>query len=110
MSLDIYFKDPTATYAGTLSSRNITHNLGEMAKEAGVYQHLWHPEDIGVSIAEQLIGPLEGAIKKMKAHPEYFKSFDSLNGWGTYRDFLPWLEEVLDDCRHYPKALISVSR
>jgi hypothetical protein len=27
---------------------NITHNLGEMAKAAGIYMELWRPEEIGI--------------------------------------------------------------
>jgi signal transduction histidine kinase len=27
---------------------NITHNLNIMADKAGIYQHLWRPEEIGI--------------------------------------------------------------
>ena len=30
---------------------NITHNLNKMASELGVYEHLWRPDEIGVTKA-----------------------------------------------------------
>ena len=39
-------------------SANITHNLTKMADEAGIYECLWRPEEIGITKAGQLIEPL----------------------------------------------------
>ena len=36
---------------------NITHNLTPMAKEADLYQAIWHPEELGFFDAWQLIEP-----------------------------------------------------
>jgi len=109
MSLDIYFKDPTATYSSEVHWQNITHNLGRMASEAGIYKHLWRPEEIGIKTAGQLIKPLETAIKDMEKRPEYYKQFDASNGWGTYNDFMPWLKKLLQACKDYEKSIIKVS-
>ena len=75
---------PTEVY-----SSNITHNLGRMAREAGIYEYLWRPEEVDIMYAWQLIAPLEEGLQKLKAEPEKFKAFDSPNGWGTYDDFVP---------------------
>ena len=32
-------------------SANITHNLGGMADEAGIYEALWRPEEVGIAKA-----------------------------------------------------------
>lgn len=89
---------------------NITHNLTEMAGEAGIYEPVWRPEENQITEASQLIPILEQGIKKMKDDPAHYKQFDSPNGWGVYEDFVPWLERYLDACREYPKAAIYVSR
>lgn len=111
MSLDIYFNDPTATYEGDhLHWQNITHNLGEMADMAGIYNCLWRPEENGINTAGELIPLLEKAIKDMEDRPEYYKQFDADNGWGVYDDFLPWLRRLLEKAKEYPLATIRVSR
>jgi len=89
---------------------NITHNLGEMAFKAGIYKACWRPEEIGATKASDIIEILTKGLEDMKARPEYFKNFDSDNGWGTYKDFLPWVESYLKACREYPEAIIIVSR
>lgn len=107
MSLDVYLTrvQPTGVF-----DANITHNLGGMAEEAGIYQHLWRPEEIGISKAEQLIEPLTKGLELMKSDPERFEAFNSPNGWGLYEDFVPWVERYLEACREYPDADVSVSR
>lgn len=89
---------------------NITHNLTGMAEEAGIYQHLWHPEDIGITRAWQLIEPLRIGIALMKVERLRFKKHDAINGWGTYDNFVPWVEEYLAACERTPEAYVSVSR
>jgi hypothetical protein len=89
---------------------NITHNLTEMAEEAGIYKHLWRPEEIDITTAEQLIQPLEDGLLLMKSDPERFIAYDAPNRWGTYEQFLPWVERYLEACKKYPQARVRVSR
>ena len=107
MSLDVYLTRP-----GTeeVYSANITHNLGKMAQEAGIYEALWRPEEIGVTKAEQLIGPLTDGLAKMKADPKRFEAFNASNGWGLYEHFVPWIEKYLNACRESPEADVRASR
>ncbi|MCA9052084.1 MAG: hypothetical protein KDA89_25275 [Planctomycetaceae bacterium] len=88
---------------------NITHNLGRMAGEAGIYKCLWRPGENGFERARQLIEPLEAALQDMKSRPAHYSQFDAANGWGTYKGFVPWLENLLAACAEYPEAKISVS-
>lgn len=90
--------------------QNITHNLGRMAREAGIYDCLWRAPENGFIKASQLIEPLEKAISEMKEKPDHFKQFDSDNGWGTYKDFLPWLKTLLQACKDNPNGTIEISR
>ena len=115
MSLDVYLEsggpdmiphqdDPYVIYEA-----NITHNLGVMANAAGIYQELWHPDEIGITTAGELIAPLTIGLNKMKADPERYKKFDATNGWGLYEDFVPWIEKYLRACRANPTARVRTS-
>jgi hypothetical protein len=84
--------------------------LNKMADEAGIYEACWRPEEIGATKASDIIPILEKGFEDMKTRPEHFKKFDSENGWGTYEDFLPWVESYLKACQEYPDATIEVSR
>ena len=81
-----------------------------MAEEAGIYQHLWRPDEIGVTHARQLIEPLRAGLALMKAEPERFKKLNPPNGWGSYDVFVPWIEQYLSACESCPGALVEVSR
>lgn len=89
---------------------NITHNLGKMAAEAGIYKHMWRPEELGLTKAHELIVPIEAGLLAMKANPEFYKEHDDENGWGTYDQFVPWIERYLNACKENPDATIEVSR
>lgn len=89
---------------------NITHNLGKMASEAGIYEACWRPEEIGAKYAKDIAPLLEKGLADMKARPSHFEQFNSPNGWGMYEHFVPWVERYLEACRAYPDAEVSVSR
>lgn len=113
MSLDVYLKTapcPACGHSDTLFSANITHNLGAMAGEAGIYEACWRPEEIGITKAAQLIEPLRNAITLMLAEPARFEKHNAPNGWGLYENFLPWLSRYLRACEENPGAEVSVIR
>ena len=88
---------------------NITHNLTDMAEQAGIYESLWHPEKIGATKAKDIIEPLDKGLADLKARPEYFEKFNASNGWGTYKHFVPFVRDYLNACKEYPDATIEVS-
>lgn len=100
----------TATRRVGVYDANITHNLRAMAREAGIYEVCWRPDEVGITKAEQLIGPLRSGIALMKEDPARFKKHNAENGWGLYERFLPWLEEYLAACEANPDADVSVCR
>jgi hypothetical protein len=111
MSLDIWLTTPKCELCGhneEVFSANITHNLGKMAGIAGIYECLWHPEIGNYTEAGELVQPLEEAINKMERFPQRYKKYDADNGWGTYKDFLPWLKKLLEACEEYPESKIGV--
>lgn len=91
-------------------SRNITHNLNKMADEAGIYSHLWRPDEIDVNDASQLIEPLEKGLEILKSNPSKFKQFNPSSGWGTYEGLVDFVDDYLNACKKYPHARIEVSR
>lgn len=140
MSLDVYLirKKWVSYDAGktlteeeeTVYSANITHNLGKMADEAGIYEALWRPhrlkegynilesdhqaewkfEDENKMTAKDIIPLLEKGLADLKSRPEHFEKFNSPNGWGMYEHFVPFVEKYLEACKEYPDAIIEVSR
>ncbi len=89
---------------------NITHNLAKMATAAGLYDACWRPEEAGITKAAQLIPLLQAGLAKLKAEPAKYQQYDAPNGWGTYKQFVPWVERYLAACRDNPEADVSVSR
>ena len=125
MSLDVYLKGPPSTgitrcrCCGHESEEdaseyyyeaNITHNLNAMAEAAGIYQHLWRPEEIGIDHAEQLVEPLTAGLKLLRDYPDKFKAFNPANGWGNYDNLVSFVRKYLAACREHPEAKVSVSR
>jgi hypothetical protein len=109
---------------------NITHNLGEMANKAGIYEALWRPHRLkegynitendhesewkfeaeNETLAKEITPIIEKGLTDMKERPEYYKQFNSPNGWGLYKHFIPWIENYLAACKEYPDAVVEVSR
>lgn len=125
MSLDVYLSGKTRDVQCVCSncdnehtrketesfySANITHNLGKMAEEAGIYEHLWRPDEIGVIKAKQLVEPLTKGLELLKSDRDRFEKFNSSNGWGLYKHFVPFVEHYLNACAANPEADVHVSR
>ena len=108
MSLDVYLNCEHCS--SSLFSANVTHNLNDMAGEAGIYQHLWRPEEVEIEYAKQLIEPLWNGIKLLRADPDRFKKFNPSNGWGNYDIFVSFVKSYLDACVDNPEAAVNVWR
>jgi len=104
MGLSVYIK------GDNLFERNITHNVGKMAKEAGLYEVLWRPEELGITYAGKMIAPLEMGLGLLLGDPEKYKKFNPENGWGSYEGLINFVERYLDACRTHPDKEISVER
>jgi hypothetical protein len=120
MSLDVYLtRKKWISYDGsktlieedeTVYDANITHNLGKMAGESGIYEALWRPEEIGKTKASEIVELLEKGLADLKARSGHFEKFNSLNGWGMYEHFVLFVQKYLEACKEYPDAIIEVSR
>jgi hypothetical protein len=107
MSLDVYLKEVGLV---TLFEKNITHNLGTMAMEAGLYDYLWNPDELEIKHAIELVKPLTIGLELLKSDPERFHKFDPANGWGTYEGLIRFVEAYLEACKENPDAIIEVSK
>lgn len=87
-------KESNLVYSG-----NVTHNLGKMARVAGIYEPLWRPDEIGVKKAAELIEPLEAGLKRLQDSPGEFKQYNPRNGWGDYEGFVAFVQSYLAACR-----------
>ena len=89
---------------------NITHNLNQMADMAGIYKHLWRPDEIGITKAAQLIEPLRAGLTRLRSEPHFFQRFNPANGWGDYDGLVRFVEQYLAACEAEPNADVEVSR
>lgn len=90
--------------------RNITHNLGKMASEAGLYEALWRPEEKGWVKAKQLVDPIAAGLAELVSDPDRYKKLNPENGWGSYDGLVEFAQDYLMACIKYPEADVRVSR
>lgn len=101
---------PAGVEDGIVYTANITHNLNRMAKEAGIYEYLWRPDEIGITKAKDLIEPLSKGLYALGINPERYKRLNPSNGWGTYEGLVEFVANYLHACQQYPEATVSVWR
>lgn len=107
MSLDVYLEE---TQKVDIYQDNITHNLSPMAKEAGIYYHLWRPEEIGITKAAQLIDPLKDGLALLRSDEDRFKKLNPPNKWGTYDGLVRFVRDYLVACINNPDADVRACR
>ena len=140
MSLDVMlYRNYHVSYDGgktleerqeELYSANITHNLGKMAAEAGIYEALWRPyqlkegydipeddydaeyafEEANPVKAHEIIPIIKKGLTDMKKRPKHYEKFNSPNGWGTYIHFIVFIEKYLRALKEYPEAQVECDR
>lgn len=114
MSLDVSLHTNKCAHCGrsveAVYSANITHNLIIMAEMAGIYHAIWRPEELGITKAKELVFLLRPGLLKLTIDEDYYKKYDSPNGWGTYDNFIQFVQDYLKACEDNPEALVKVSR
>ena len=80
-----------------------------MAKAAGVYHALWHPDQIGCEEAKYIIPQLEVGLENLLASPDHYMQFNPENKWGDYGSLVQFIKTVLQACKENPTALIETS-
>ncbi len=90
--------------------RNITHNLNRMAMEAGLYEPLWRPEEIGATHAHMLVDRVEKGLAVLTADHDRFEAFNPENGWGSYEQLVDFTKSFLAACRTHPDCTVFACR
>lgn len=116
-----------------LFSDNITHNLTEMAKEAGLYDVLWRPyrlswdwEDFSQGeyedyteldyeneqsiTAYDLINTLALGLSNLIKGKDKLLKYNPENDWGSYETLLNFTKSYLMACIENPDAKVEVYR
>jgi len=93
-----------------LFDKSITHNLSEMARQAGIYNELWRPRELDLKYAQALIVPLQRGLESLESNPIFYAKFNPQNGWGSYSGLVAFVSEYLEACMAHPRALIEISR
>jgi hypothetical protein len=61
-------------------------------------------------LASDIIPILEKGLADLKERPEHFEQFNASNGWGLYKNVVPFVENYLTACKENPDAIVTVSR
>lgn len=107
MSLDVHLEDENGD---SLYWCSITHNLTKMARTAGIYECLWRPEEIGITVAHQLIEPISKGIAFLAMYRTICEQDNPPNGWGDWGALYNFCCYYLKACAKYPLASVRVSR
>jgi hypothetical protein len=111
LDVDLMVTKPTSVYSG-----NITHNLGKMASMVifkdglSLYDILWRPDEHGLKFAGQISEYLEIGWNILLSDPEYYKTFNPENGWGSYENLERFVYKYRNACWDNPEAELSVCR
>ena len=106
MSLDIDLIE----HGESMWSANMTHNLNKIAIEAGVYECLWRPDEIGVKYARDNISNLRFALGIFHLKYDELKKLNPSNGWGDIDGLIEVTQDFLKACIEYPNAIIECDR
>lgn len=109
MGIDVYLTK-VVTEEKEIFAWSCTHNLIEMAEEAGLYEYLWKPDNLGIKKARDLIAPLTEGLNILKSYPDRFKKFNPSNGFGSYDGFINFVCNYLNACKEEPDSNVNVWR
>jgi len=112
LDVDLIMMQPVSVY-----SRNITHNLNEMASQVVVdennltlYDILWQPEENGFTHARMIVDYLDKGWNILMSDPEFFKQFDPENDWGSYEGLCDFVYTYRNACWANMDAELEVSK
>ena len=111
MSYDIWLEIDTG--AGTMAEvaevGNMTSNVAPMWRKAmpDEYDGLAGLDGLRCS---DVIDALRGAVDRMKAEPDAYRTMNPPNGWGDYESALEYLTNLCGLAMAHPACFIRVSR
>lgn len=86
-------------------SKNITHNLGEMARHVlcddglhTLYEMMWRPEEHGFDVVnEKYRMNIAECLSFMLIHRKELEQYNPENGWGSYDTLLKFVMEYSEE-------------
>lgn len=102
MSLDFSL---TRMMPTELFHANITHNMTSLWEALGIYEQLYKSHG---KYANDIYEKVRRALDALTIDPEFYKQYDSPNGWGTYDNAVSFLSKVVRACEENPGSLINV--
>jgi hypothetical protein len=105
MSYDIRMTvDHGDGYKTRVADFNVTYNLAPMFRAAGLPESVRSLYGLSGTEAQDL---LRETRARMRRKPDYFKTFNPENGWGSYDLALRLLKEMYVMTRLHPRAVIE---
>lgn len=105
MSYDVYLQS-SPDVDDELYWRNYTSNVSPMWSHA-----LGRPlGDFDGAPASEAAGPLDSAVQRMEARPEFYAQWNPENKWGDVEGATDFLRGLRDACHEVPTATVRVSR
>lgn len=111
MSLDLYMVIKSCEHCGhveTTDSLNITYNLAPMWY--AIFDGAKQMCDIDTMSGEEAEPYLKIGLRRLKKKPEKFIALNPANGWGTYEDFVKYIENLIKLCKEYPDGIWKSDR
>lgn len=90
-----------------IAHANITHNMTNLWEALGIYEQLYNSHG---KYANEVYNDLRRALDVLLSDPEYFKKYDSPNGWGTVDAAIRFLTEITEACKEYPYSYIDIDK
>ncbi len=111
MSLDLYMAIKSCEHCGhveTTDSLNITYNLAPMWYEAFPISD--QMIDIDEMPGEEAEVILTLVLNSLKNFPDRFIAINPTNGWGSYEDFVKYIEKLIAICKEHPDGIWKSDR
>lgn len=86
---------------------NITSNASRIFNEAFNTNGYW-TDLLNGNSSSDVVPIVKQALINLCEKPSHYKQFDSPNGWGIWRDFLPFLAELHEGMINNPNDIIEV--
>jgi hypothetical protein len=104
MGVSISFRE---TQIVKVFEEDMTHNVAGMAKAAGLYEAIWHPYRFSDQSPGAMAERLREGLAKLKADEATIRPLEPSNGWGTYDDFVEFVERLIRVCETFPNAEVT---
>jgi hypothetical protein len=108
MSLNVYLINEEGRQPSVVFQADITYDLRMMAMAVSIYDALWHPADVDIVVAKDLLISLSTALKVLLDSREMFEKYNPARNTGNYNTLVTFVSKYLTACIQYPDATIKV--